>query len=932
MLCKSKVKDIVAALKEELLFVEAISCDAETEITGIYTDSRKVLPDSVFVCIKGFQTDGHQYVPQAVEKGSLLVVAEEHLDTDIATIIVTNSRKAAAVLARLLYRDPSNAFKLIGITGTNGKTTITHLIKHIIRQAGYHCATIGTLGYTINDETYRIERTTPDIIELYSILSDFRGREIPFVVMEVSSHALALDRVYGLRFDYAVFTNLSHDHLDFHKSMHEYGEAKSLLFRYLDQNNGTAIINYDDEFGKRIRDMISCRTIGISFKIADVMIDNIHTDFDLTEFDLRQNNHVAHFKTQLIGKHNIFNVAAALVTIRNLLPELKLETMAKYLETKKTIEGRLSRIENSHHLGIYIDYAHTPHALENVLSTLNTLKRRRLISLFGAGGNRDRGKRPKMMQAALEYSDLVIITNDNPRHEDPATIIADILAEQYIDKPYWIIRDRNLAIRTAIRLAREGDIILIAGKGHEKYQEIGDRKLPFNDAEIAADALVEKGSPCRTKLDVPLDLLMVKKILCKKLANCSERYFTEISTDSRTIGEDALFVAIEGDNFDGHDFAKDVLKYENCHAIVHKEIPNYTRKTIKVDSTISALGLLANCYRKLFDIPVIGITGSVGKSTTKEYTYNIFSQLAPSLKTHANENNLIGVPLTLLRLNQQHRYAIVELGSNQPGEIETIAKISEPTVGIITSISASHLEFLGDIQGVFREKIALFDAEPELRFVHGDNELLEKVNAHRVGYSEQCDFRITNVQIYDDSCTFELNGVRYKIPTPFDTFIINAAFAIAVARRMHVPSEIIQKGLNLKLDIDNRMQIIKTDKYTILNDCYNANPDSMKAAIEFWSRFQPHSPHIAILGDMLELGALTEKLHRDIWKCLKNKKYEYVVGVGEYAKQYQADKHFADVDALIASQIHRSFPENAVVLIKASRGIMLEKIVERLKI
>lgn len=361
MLCKSKIKEIIAELKEETLFIEALNCESESVVSGIYTDSRKVTPNSMFVCIQGFQTDGHQYIPQAVQKGCSLIVASKHIDTDIATIRVTDTRKAAAVLARLFYQDPSNDFTLIGVTGTNGKTTITQLIKHMIRQAGYDCATIGTLGYTINDETYRIDRTTPDIVELNSILAEFKKRKIPFVVMEVSSHALALDRVYGLKFDYAIFTNLSHDHLDFHKSMQEYGKAKSLLFRYLEQNNGTAIINYDDEHGKRIRNMISCPTIGISFSAAGVVIDNIQTDFEFSEFDLKQENYASHFKTELIGRHNVFNVAAAVVTIRNLLPDLKPETIAKYLEQIKPIDGRLSRVENSRNIGIYIDYAHTPH-------------------------------------------------------------------------------------------------------------------------------------------------------------------------------------------------------------------------------------------------------------------------------------------------------------------------------------------------------------------------------------------------------------------------------------------------------------------------------------------------------------------------------------------------------------------------------------------
>ncbi len=899
--------------------------DNFTKANRPITDSRTVKSGDIFICISGFASDGHDFAKAAIDNGAALIITEKYLSFDIPQIVVKNSRKATAILCKYYYKDPSKQLKLIAVTGTNGKTTVTYLFHQILREMGINVGLIGTLGYKINETNFSTERTTPDIIQLNEILSKMVNAGIEYVIMEVSSHAIFLDRIAELNFCAGIFTNLTQDHLDFHKTMENYANTKFSLFDQIKENSGLAIINIDNEYGKQLFAKDHFRKIGISQNDADIKITNIHPKLFETKFSLVKNDIYQHFQTKLIGDYNIYNLAQTLALVQDFFPNFPIPELQNIVASLHSVPGRLQKADSKSEVGVYIDYAHTPDALENVIKTLRKTTSNRIICIFGAGGERDKSKRPKMF-AAAQKADLVIITNDNPRGEDPANIIKDIISETNSNEGFWIIRNRKQAIQTAIDVAHKGDIVLIAGKGHEKYQEINGIKHKFDDLEIAENYKPSKAG----SLAVPIDVLMLEKIFGCNLNSRSELIY-HVSTDSRNIKENSLFIALIGEKFDGHDYVDSVLSQKGCIAIVDKEHKMISDRLIQVEDTASAYGKLASIYKKLFNLKSIAITGSYGKTTTKEFVYNILSQNHSTLKTFSNENNLIGLPKTIFNLSADDEFAVFELGSNHFGEIKALSNISQADINVITSVAPAHLEFFGDEMGVFKEKTSIFRGRNEIRLFPGDDLRFRDISGITFGKNADCDYRIQNVISNQTETNFTVNNYNYKILTPFPENAINASIAVAIATELKFSKEEISDGLLLPINISNRMQFYKFPDLIVISDCYNANPSSMKAALNFWHDYLPKRPHIAIIGDMLELGNQTEKLHKEIGKILNSFDNVLAYSVGKHSIDFSATEHFTSIEELIKSKIYQEFPPDAVVLLKASRSIKLEKIIIKLE-
>lgn len=916
--------EITAILQKHELIIDSINTISSNRYSGIQTDSRKIREGHVFVCIFGFIVDGHDYAQKAVDRGAKLLIVERELKIDIPQIVVLNARKTTALLATLFFDYPSKKLKIIGITGTNGKTTIGSILEHILTDNGKKVGLIGTLGYSINGVTHKSERTTPDIIDLNTIFCKMIDENVEFLIMEVSSHALSLDRTFAIHFHTAVFTNLTQDHLDFHITLNEYAKTKFKLF----ENADRAFINIDDEHGERLYNKCSFTKYGISFKEGEVFIGEHDYSISGSNFKLSFNDNKFQLKTNLIGKYNIFNAATAFSVALDLLGISSSKKISRSINNLDCIPGRLQQVSNDNNIGIYIDYAHTPDALENVLATLNKLKKEKMICVFGAGGSRDKTKRSKMLKAA-KYADRIIITNDNPRDEEPAEIIRDIIKDAEENIPFWIIRDRKRAIQTAINFANENDIVLIAGKGHERYQEIKGKRFDFDDIKEAENAL-DHSFDYNNSLSLPIDPLQLESIFQQNLMINNDPLIENISTDSRSIKENSLFFALKGENFDGHDYVEKILKKKNCWAVVNMGYQSNSTNIIRVKNTLEAFALLAKIYKDQFDLTTIALTGSFGKTTMKEYLYNILSEIAPTHKTFGNENNLIGVPKTIFRLDPMYKYSVLELGTNQFGEIEKLVKITNPDIGVIISIGASHLEFLKDEFGVFKEKTALFQHDLKDKFFPADDDRFKKFSGNSFGSSPQADFRFTDIYTENEVTKFKVNEMDFSIPTPFKDYSLNAGIAIAIAIKLQIGKSVIQTGLNKPLQISQRMEIIKQNGKTLLVDCYNANPDSMKAALVFWNEYEVGKPHYAILGDMLELGKLTKELHKNMLIVLKEMDYKQLISVGIISRAFNSDAHFEDVDKFLSSGMLEKIPENAVVLIKASHGIKLEKIIGRI--
>ncbi|MEW8973299.1 MAG: UDP-N-acetylmuramoyl-L-alanyl-D-glutamate--2,6-diaminopimelate ligase [Tissierellaceae bacterium] len=462
----------------------------DIDIKGVEHNSKKITDKNLFIAQRGFTHDGHDYIDEAIESGAVAVVQEKALDDNESTtmIRVRDSVDALGYLAGNYYGLPWKMMKIIGITGTNGKTSVAHYIKSILNENKCSVGILGTLGANFGDKYIDIINTTPDSLEIQRALHKMNQKEIEYCVMEVSSHALDLKRVKYMDFHIGIFTNLSEEHLDFHKTMDNYLKSKSKLFYKTTRNN---IINIDDPYGKRLMDMVKDRIPIITYGIKEsamVYASNIDYNPNFTSFDLITPMGNRNIQLATLGEFSVYNALTAAACGYAL--SLDLDIIKRGLENLKGIKGRLELIENHKGYNIIIDFAHTPKAVEQALKTVSSFTKGRIIVVIGAGGNRDRLKRPEMGRIVGNYADLSIITSDNPRFEDPEKIINDIIdGVKMTSGKYIKIVDRKEAIEYAIKNYRAGDTILLAGKGHEEYTIIDDRYYPFSERKIVEDII-----------------------------------------------------------------------------------------------------------------------------------------------------------------------------------------------------------------------------------------------------------------------------------------------------------------------------------------------------------------------------------------------------------------------------------------------------------
>jgi UDP-N-acetylmuramoyl-L-alanyl-D-glutamate--2,6-diaminopimelate ligase len=465
------------------------------EITSVENDNRKVTKGSLFICLKGYTVDGHDFAKSAVENGAVAILAEKELDLEVPVIVVKDTFRAMAVLADTFYDQPSHHLHIIGITGTNGKTTTSHLIEKIFSDQHKKTGLIGTMYTKIADEKFETKNTTPESLTLQKTFREMLEKKVEMVVMEVSSHALHKGRVHGCDFDVAVFTNLSQDHLDYHESMENYKQAKGLLFSQLgnvfDHNYPKyAILNADDPTIHDYQKITTATiiTYGIDQE-ADIKAENIKMTPKGTTFDIVIANRKYPISIQLAGKFNIYNVLASIAA--SLASKIELKDILLSLEKIDGVSGRFELVDAGQDFSIIVDYAHTPEALENVLKTIKQFAIGNIFVVVGCGGDRDKTKRPLMAKIACEYGTNPIFTSDNPRSEDPNAILVDMEAGVK-GRKYLSIVDRKEAIQFAIKHAKAGDVVLIAGKGHETYQTIGNVTYEFDDRLVAKEAIEER--------------------------------------------------------------------------------------------------------------------------------------------------------------------------------------------------------------------------------------------------------------------------------------------------------------------------------------------------------------------------------------------------------------------------------------------------------
>lgn len=934
-------------------FVQRIKKQSDSDLSALQLDSRRVQPGDVFVAVPGRHSDGRQYIDQALHAGAQVVLSHvskaqpESAKSDAADIAdaadhqtwvdftqvntvfhIHNLQTILGELAHIWYGQPSDQLTVIAITGTNGKTSCSQWLAQALRHLGYRAGAIGTLGVTdVAGHQHAGALTTPDVITLHQQLALFVRQQAQYVVMEASSIGLDQGRLDGVRIKWAGFTNLTHDHLDYHGDMTQYAQAKALLFKR--QELLGAAINQDDPYGSQMKAVCHAPVLSYGLGHAMVCAQGIEQIHQGTRFDLKIDSHNTPIQVPFFGDYNVSNVLCV-ASLLHLLGQ-PINKIAQALNALSPVSGRLEPVlwDSTGPL-VLVDYAHTPDALTHVLQTTRTLAQQRsgqLICVVGCGGDRDVTKRPLMGATASQLADQLILTSDNPRSESPEHIIEQMRqgiahdVMQTTGKVRMYLK-RDLAILLAILKAQPQDVVVIAGKGHETGQEVEGVTYPFDDRQWARLGLTMRQAP-------------------------------HYETDSRALQTGAVFIAIAGDRFDGHDFLKQVQQQGACVAIVNQINHTIDLPQIEVGNTRQALLTMGQAWRACFTIPIIGVTGSNGKTTTKEM---IAAMLATAwgptqrLATQGNLNNDLGVPLTLLLLRPHHQVAVIEMGMNHPGEIAVIAQCAQPTVGLVLNAQREHQEFMQTVQAVAQENGSVFNhlsgSTPVAVFPSDEpfsqlwqsmvTEHAPEATVHTFGADSTAKFRYAQVvQTSTGGHRFVLHcpagQIDIELTVPGQHNIRNAVAACACAAAVGVSLTQMADALRSFGAVKGRMHMHRlTDQVTLIDDTYNANPDSVRAAIDVLVNLP--TPRVLVLGDMGEVGNHSAAMHAEVGDYAKQAGVNHLLTMGqdtEHAAQAFGShaKRCATVDQ-VCSELLTLTPRS--ILVKGSRFMKMETVVHQM--
>ena len=937
----------------------------EIDIRGLTADSRRVEPGWLFAALPGTRADGRAFIADAVSRGAaaLLVPAEgdlPQLSRPVPIIRDANPRRRLALLAAKFYGTQPRV--VAAVTGTNGKTSTADFTRQIWMQLGRRAASLGTLGVVTPDQEIAGALTTPDPIELHRQLAELAAGGIDHLAMEASSHGLDQFRLDGVRVTAAAFTNLGRDHLDYHPTMAEYLAAKQRLFESLLIDGGTAVLNADaPEFVSLVAlcHHRGLRVIGYGRKASEIRLERaVPTPAgQRLTIGLFGKRHELDFP--LAGEFQAMNALAALGLVIG--GDDDGEAALATLGQLTGVRGRLERVAvHPNGAAIYIDYAHKPGALETVLATLRPHTSGKLAVVFGCGGDRDRGKRPQMGEIAERLADRVIVTDDNPRSEDPAAIRAEILAAC---RNATEIGDRAEAIRSAIAGLAAGDVLVIAGKGHETYQIVGDRTLPFDDAAVARDALATIApAPTVSPAAAPMPLWSADET-AQATGGRSTRDWraTGVSIDSRSIKATEMFVALKGPNFDGHDYVGAALTAGAAAALVHR-VPDglpADAPLLIVDDTMAGLEALGRAARRRSQATFLAVTGSVGKTGTKEMLRLALGADGATYASTGNLNNQWGVPLSLANMARDCAYAVFELGMNHAGEIGPLSRQVRPKVAIITTVEPAHLEFFPSVEAIADAKAEIFegmDAE-SVAILNRDNphfgRLAERATMQGIarivsfGRHAEAQARLVDSTLSAASSRISADilgdAVGYRLQMPGAHWALNSLAALAAAKCVGVDLAAAAAALAQLQPLKGRGQRVKiplaAGSIELIDESYNASPAAMRAAFLVLAQTRPASGgrRIAVLGDMRELGETARLLHADLAPDLKAARADLVFTCGPLMEWLHVSlpdamrgSHALDSQALVPAVVG-AVHAGDVVLVKGSLGSRMAPIVEALR-
>jgi len=922
--------------------------------SGLCFDSSKCKKDNIFFAIKGTKIDGNKFINHAIQKGAKIIISNQKfkgVKKNILFIKSSNVRKFLAKFAYMNYKNKPN--NIIAVTGTNGKSSVADFYFQILKLNKKRVASIGTLGIKTPNYIKKVSNTTIDPIALNEILDKLKKEKINNVILEASSHGLKQNRLDGLKFRTGIFTNLSHDHLDYHKTLKDYLKSKLYLFKTLLGEKANIITDMEIPQYKKIKEIAlknkyNIETISNNKSNLEIISHEYNNEKQVVK--IKYNRNIYKFETKLIGKVQIKNILMAMMAATK--SGLSFKKIINVIDNLKPVSGRLEQIgmikNNSR---VMLDYAHTPDALKTSLKSLREqFKSRKLSIVFGCGGDRDKTKRPMMGKIASQYCDRIYLTDDNPRYENPKMIRTSIRKNIKKSKIYEISNRAN-AIKKAIFDLKTGDILIVAGKGHEIIQEYKKIKKLFSDEREILKNITIKNKTLSSNL---------KLNILKELSNSndisSKIEINNASINSKEIKKNNVFFAIRGKNNDGNLFIKEALIKGASLAITNNK--KKSKKEIVVKDTLKFLTEASSILRENLPSKIISITGSCGKTSLKELTGRSLNKISQTTYSPKSFNNKFGVPLSLFNLKKNDAFGIFEIGMDKKGEIEYLSKIIKPDVGVITNISYAHIKNFKNIN-----QIALAKSEIIKNIKDGGYLILNKddkfYNFHKkIGLKRN--LKILSFSLRDKSATINLDSIsrkksKYKISVNINKtkkhFYSNSFFEndlkniLATITIISIFKDIHKLDKNIFYDHKitvGRGDIVKVKLFNknlyIIDESYNSNPLSLKSALKNFDMIKvDNTKKHLVLGDMLELGKYSKKLHTEIAKSINKTSLININVIGEDVKWVFSNLNqgkrglFIKKKSQIIDLIKNNLNNNDYLMIKGSNSTGLNTLATQIK-
>jgi len=872
-------------------------------VKGIAFDSRSVKKGDIFFAIEGNKNQGRKFITEALSKGASVIISDKKLkysNRKIPLLVVKDVRKKLTEASSKFYRKkPKN---IIAVTGTNGKSSVADFFYQILTINKIPAASIGTLGIISKKYKKKTNLTSLDPLSLHKNLEILSKKKINNVILEASSHGLKQKRLDNLNIKVGIFTNLSHDHLDYHRNIKSYLDSKMYLFKNLLNKKSKIITDESNKEFKILKNISNKRkikklTIGVNSGDIKILQNKYKENKQIVK--ILVNSKIFTIEIPLIGYFQTKNLLMAILAATNC--GLNYKKIFKQLKKIKPVPGRLECVAKlKNNSDIIVDFSHTPDALKQSLIALKKQFKKEIIIVFGCGGERDIKKRPIMGKIAKKYCRKIFITDDNPRHESPKKIRNQIMRS--CKKIAVNIGNRKKAIEAAIKELGTNEILLVAGKGHEKVQDYGKKILNFSDKKIINE-IVKKQKPFFKKN--LWSNFIAKKAFVKN--NLHHINYNGISMNTKSLKKNNLFFAIKGKNTDGHKFVKDAIRKGAAKCVVSKKIKYVSKnKIIKVKNTFSSLNNLAKISRNYTSAQIIGITGSVGKTTLKNLIGFVLKNYGEAYYSPYSYNNKFGVPFSLSNLKQNTKFGIFEIGMDKKGEINNLSKIVKPEIAVITNIAEAHFKNFKTLKDIAKAKAEIINniskggsiiLNKDDRFFNFLSNKAKKEGIFVISFSRKKKADVSLLKIIKNGNYYKLKifvknkFFYFSVPYNTDSFVSNTLACVSVLYALNLDLNNIRKTLiNFPLPIGRGdIKVIKKfkKKFKFIDESYNANPLSMSSAIKNVNNYKRNEnfKKIVLLGDMLELGNKTKKLHRELSNVLNKSDIDKVFVYGKYIKE-----------------------------------------------